>query len=312
MRILVVGGYGLIGGAIVRALLRDGRDVVGLGRSAKKGKALLPDIEWIEADISTLTSREDWREITATVDVVVNASGALQTGHRDNLGKVQRDAITALIAACEDSGVDTFIQISAPDASETSDTAFYRTKAAADTALKASGLRWTIFRPGLVISPHAYGGTSLLRALAAFPVVQPVVLAGSTLQTVAVDDVADAVCYAIDEDLTGGDFDLVAPGRPRLSEVVLGFRRWLGFRPPWRVISVPKPIGRGLAALADAAGWLGWRSPLRTTALKVLSTDVTGDADKWPQNPDTLFYRSKKRSPGCPRPSRNGSTPASV
>ena len=34
-----------------------------------------------------------------------------------------------------------------------------------------------------------------------------------------------------------------------------------------------------VSKLADALSWLGWRSPLRTTALKVLSEGVLGNAD---------------------------------
>lgn len=281
MHILVLGGYGLIGLAVSKRLLDDGHNVVGLARSARKGIPFLPSADWVEADISTLIQPQNWLSYLAEIDVVVNASGVLQSGLSDNVSAVQRDAIIALISACEQIGISKFIQISAPGASEDAKTEFYQTKGAADNALKESSLKWTIFRPGLVISPHAYGGTSLLRALTAFPIIQPIFMAKTPVQTVSVDDVANAVSLAVQNEHGGRDFDLVAPESHTLDQLVLRLRSWLGFSKPKAVLSLPGWVGRLTALLADWAGWLGWRSALRTTAITVLSDGVTGDPNAW-------------------------------
>ena len=283
MRVLVLGGYGLIGLAIVKRLLADGHAVTGLGRSIAKGRSALAEADWIGADISKLTRPEDWHPLLHGIDAIVNASGALQTGLKDNVVAVQRDAIIALIAACETAGISTFVQISAPGAHIAADTDFYRTKAAADTALKASTLNWTILRPGLVLSPHAYGGTSLMRMLAAFPSVQPLVLGKAQIQTIGVGDVADATAHAIHPGLSGQDLDLVEPETHSLEELVLGVRTWLGFKPPRAVLRLPSWFGKLTALGADAAGWLGWRTALRSTSLSVLASDVRGDPAPWTQ-----------------------------
>ncbi len=281
MRILVLGGYGLIGLALSKRLTEDGHQLVGLARSATKGRAFLPSADWIEADIATLATPQHWHRFLVGIDVVVNAAGALQDGLKDNVAAVQRDAIKALIEACEQTGVQKFIQISAPGVTEDSDTQFYRTKAAADHALKSSSLNWTIFRPGLVIAPHAYGGTSLVRMLAGFPIVQPIILANTQIQTVSIDDVADAVSLAVREDLGGQEFDLVEPGSQSLRELVLRFRQWLGFANPKAILELPKWVGQVTSTMADLAGWLGWRPAMRSTAITVLSKGVTGDSSAW-------------------------------
>ena len=278
--ILILGGYGLIGSAITRLLVREGHSVTGLGRSARKGLAVSPDAKWISADLSDLTTPEDWKKPLEGVDVVINASGILQSGFRDQISVIQTDAICALISACEASGTTRFIQISAPGASESSDTEFYRSKASADDFLKASGLNWTIFRPGLVLSPSAYGGTSLSRLLSAFPVVQPIILPDAPIQTVWVEDVAQAVNAAIEGDICG-DFDLVGADTPSLRDLTLAVRSWLGFSPPVATIVLPSFLGWMTAGLADIAGLFGWRTALRTTSLKVLTSGVTGDPNPW-------------------------------
>ncbi len=281
MRVLILGGYGLIGSAITKHLAFKGYHVTGLGRSARKGEALLPCVKWMGADIAALTQAQDWHRYLENIDVVINAAGVLQNGLFDKVAAVQSDAITALIKACEQTGTHRFIQISAPGASLDSTTLFYKTKAMADDALKTSELSWTIFRPGLVIAPYAYGGTRLIRTLAAFPLVQPVVMGTTQIQTVFVDDVAKAVSFAIDSNIIGVDVDLVEDELHMLRDITLGFRRWLGFARPKAILELPLWTGKLVGRLADVAGFLGWRSALRTTALEVLSRGVTGNPAPW-------------------------------
>ena len=282
MKVLVLGGYGLIGLEIMRQLMRDGMTPAGLGRSAGHGRRVLPDAEWLELDLARLTSLEAWADHIDGFDAVVNAAGALQSSGRDNVSAVQRDAIRALIEACEISGIRRFVQISAPGAGEGAKTEFLQSKGEGDSALRASALDWVILRPGLVIAPTAYGGSSLLRMLAAVPVIQPLVLAESRVQSVDVADVARAVSKSLnDPKLACREFDLVEPEDHSLMAAVLAFRQWLGFAAPARTLALPRWFGTAVAGLADLAGHLGWRAPLRTTALKVLDENVVGDPKPW-------------------------------
>ncbi len=282
MKILVLGAYGLIGLTVSKRLLAEGHTLVGFARSRSRGLALLPQADWIEADLMTLTQAESWAAYLDGIDAVVNASGLLQSGAGGDVRTVQRDAIIALIEACEsqDNG-PVFIQISAPGASPDSDTEFYRSKGEADKALKQSRLAWTIFRPGLVLSIQAYVGTSLLRMLAAFPVIQPLTLKNAKLQTVSVHDVAKAVSIAVDGRFAGQDFDLVEAEPHTLEALIAHFRAWLGFAPAKALLPVPYCLGSVIGRLGDIAGWLGWRPALRTTALRALDRNVIGDSAQW-------------------------------
>ena len=281
MHILVLGGYGLIGLEICRELLRQGHQVTGLGRRKSIGERYLPTAKWIGQDISKCLTPEDWIPHLANIDIIVNASGALQSGLKDNVSKVQQHAMIALIQACEHANIRQFIQISAPNVSLESSTEFYRSKAAADHALKDSKLKWVILRPGLVIAPQAYGGTKLLRQLAAFPFVQPLALAQSQIKTVSVKDVAKAVHLAIQNNLNHADYDLMEDNANSLRDIILVFRRWMGFPAPLAAISIPTPLTWGISKIADSLGWLGWRSPLRSTAIDVLQDGVDGDSQSW-------------------------------
>lgn len=282
MRILLLGAYGFIGLAIARRLQQAGHHIVGFGRDLDLGKQLAPDIAWTGTDLATLSDEADWQPYLDGIDAVVNAAGALQDGARDQLAASQERAISALIAACEARGIRIFIQISAPGADLAAQTAFLRTKGAADDALRRSTLDWTILKPGLVIGANAYGSTALLRMIAALPLVQPLTFGASKVQVVSLDDVADAVraCLA-GEVPKHATFDLVAAEPSTLRDLVLRLRSWLGQPAPVATFDLPKPIGHGLARLADLAGWFGWRSPLRSSALDVLSRGVVGDPEPW-------------------------------
>ncbi len=288
MKVLIVGGYGLIGSEITRALLREGFTLTGIARPGKaganRGGALAGGVNWIEADLQEMTSTESWLPLVDGCEAVINASGALQSGGRDNLAAIQRDAICALVAASETAGIANFVQISAPGAVRSETLEFLATKGAADDALRQSSLNWTILKPGLVIAATAYGGTSLLRMLAGFPLVQPVVLADARVQSVGVDDVARATLRALREpSLWRREFDLMEPEPRSLENTVLAFRHWLGFAPPIKVLALPRWSGQATARLADLAGRLGWRSPLRSTALAMIEDGVTGDPEPWRQ-----------------------------
>jgi uncharacterized protein YbjT (DUF2867 family) len=278
VRILVVGGYGFIGRAIGESLLGRGHEVVGWGRSAAMGRRLLPDAEWIQGDLEQMRDATAWRGALENIDAVVNASGALQDGVGGNLAYIQGEAIVALIDACSETGMGAFVQISAPGATPDASTRFMATKAAADDHLKRSALRWTILRPALAIGRNAYGGTALVRALAVLPIALTV-HGRSPVQCVALDDIAAICAQALEGALPPrSDLALAAAGRLSLCEVVATHRRWLGLPPAWLAFDLPSWCAAPLAVGADLAGWLGWRSPLRSTALRVMRGGVTIDA----------------------------------
>ena len=169
MRVLVTGGYGLIGSAVLARLHREGHELVGAGRDLQTARRRFPFCRWIEADFRKLTQPEDWAPLLADIDAVVNCVGVLQDGIRDDVRRVQADATIALFAACEAAGVRRVVHVSAIGAEAGAPSDFARSKATAENDLARRDLDWAILRPALVLAPAAYGGTALLRAVAAFP-----------------------------------------------------------------------------------------------------------------------------------------------
>jgi uncharacterized protein YbjT (DUF2867 family) len=284
MRVLVTGAYGLIGSAVLLRLHRDGHELVAAGRAIAVARRRAAFARWVAADYGRLTLAGDWLPLLEDIDAVVNCVGALQDGARDNVHRVHVEATTAMFAACEKIGVRRVIHISMIGAEPNAPTAFARSKAEAEADLAARHLDWTILRPALVLGPGAYGGSAMLRALAAMPLVTPVVAADTKLQVVSAGDLAETVAQC----LRPGEpvktrWDLAHPAVHTLGSVVVALRNWLGFRqrPMWRV---PRGLAALVAALGDALGFLGWRSPARSTALRQLTEGkLTGDPEPWIQ-----------------------------
>jgi uncharacterized protein YbjT (DUF2867 family) len=274
MDILILGGTGFIGTAILQRLIADGHCVTGLGRDTSRAAHRFPGARFVHADLARMSASTDWAELVADHEVIVNCAGALQDGPRDDLAAVQERAMLALYQAARTAGGRRIVQISAHTGGGGTDLPFLATKRRADEALKSSGLEQVILRPALVVGRNAYGGTALLRALAGFPGFIPAVHSGSRVETVALDDVAEAAVRAVDGRLpSGSDIALAAPDAGTLGEVLALHRAWLGLGPA-RIVSVPAFLARPVTTLADFAGRLGWRSPLRSTAMQVMEGGV--------------------------------------
>jgi len=277
---IVLGGYGLIGLACMRALSRAGFEVSGVGRSMRSANAVDLSVEWIIRDIPTITV-EEWSAILDGVDVIVNASGALQDGARDDLEAIHVTAVARLVEAAARLPVR-IVQISAAGVSESASTAFFRTKARGDMILSSGAKNWIILRPTLVLSQEAYGGTALLRAASALPLIQPHVLASAQIQTVYVGDVAAAVVASAQGQIRSGTIaDITEQDTHTFPDLLAKVRRWQGWSGPVASPTIPAALVSAVGKIADLLGHLGWRSPLRTTALKALADGIRGDPGAW-------------------------------
>ncbi|MGB7319600.1 MAG: SDR family oxidoreductase [Planktotalea sp.] len=280
-RVLILGGYGLIGAGVMRVLRQNGVTVVGFGRSKTSAYRADPDGEWRFGDLRHIKTPEDWSGYLRGVDYVVNAAGALQDGPEDDLQSVHFTAVKALAQACRAQDI-ALVQISAIGAEHTASTSFMRSKAQGDDAVRSAGGRHWILRPGLVIARTGYGGTALLRMLSAVPIVQPIALPDVPIQSIGLDDLAQAVRACLGGQIKAGFCaDLVEPEAHRLESVIVQMRAWLGFAAPKKTLKAPRWSVSMVGVIADGLGRLGWRSPLRSNALLTLQDGVTGDPAVW-------------------------------
>src|SRR5215213_7832140 len=251
MRILVIGGTGLIGSAIHARLSAEGHECVLVSRHPTGA----PDARHVALDIAGATDVSAWKPVVAGIDAVINAAGALQG---QDMQGVHVAGSAALYAACESEGVRRVILFSAIGTNRAAPSDFSRTKQEGEAALTARDLDWVVLRPSVVVGRAAYGGSALLRGLASLPVL-PDMPGTAPIQPVHLDDVVETIVRLLQPGAPSRiTLDLAGPERMSFTEAVQLFRRWLRWRPACTV-TVPRLVAGLLYRLGDAANALGWR-----------------------------------------------------
>ena len=221
-RVLLLGAGGFIGSAVLARFNADGVEVRAVAR--RREPSSLANVEWRALDLATLLEPKDWLPHLQGVDVVVNCAGVLQ-GPESRA--VHVDSARALYAACERAAVLRVVLVSAIGVERGAVSEFSATKAAGELALMSSSLDWVVLRPSVVVGRAAYGGTALLRGLAALPVTLEFPDTGP-LQVVQLDDlVATIVALSRPDAPARLTLDVVGPERLPFSVVVGMFRQWL-------------------------------------------------------------------------------------
>jgi uncharacterized protein YbjT (DUF2867 family) len=270
MKVLVVGGTGLIGSAITARLTSRGHTVVAASRSA--GRTGHVSIDLAKAAVA------DWSPLLHGVDAVVNCAGVLQDAPGESTQAVHHRGLATLFEACATLGIRKVIHFSAIGVDRATPTEFSRSKRAGDEALMRLDLDWVILRPSVVFGRGAYGASALMRGLAALPIV-PVMPAAERLQVVWLDDVTATVeSLLAPEAATKRVIELAGPERHTFEELVALLRAWMRW-PKARVVRVPMWLARPIYWLGDAVSLLGWRPPIRSTAQEEIKRGaVSADA----------------------------------
>jgi uncharacterized protein YbjT (DUF2867 family) len=283
-RILVLGAGGLIGSFVAADLARRGFSTIAAARRFTLAqKANFDDIRELPFTLLDVTALG---RLVEEADVVVNCLGVLQDTPSDSTQDIHIDFVERLIGALRAArGPILFVHVSIPGVAEDDQTEFSRSKRSAEQLIVESGLPYTVLRPGFVLAPRAYGGSALLRALAALPFTLPKALASRPFMSVAVEDIADTIailaqCWQKSDPHHAATWDLMHPARVTLGEIAARLRIWLGdvwplsIAPPMFLLTVSAKLG-------DLAAWLGWRPPIRSTALAELRRGVAGDPRSW-------------------------------
>jgi NADH dehydrogenase len=196
-RVFVTGATGFVGRAVVQALRAEGhipRCLVRRGSERElKG---LGGIERVEGDVRI---RRGLAADIAGCDAVIHLVGIIreQPAHASTFEGVHVQATANVVEAASTAGVRRFLHMSALGTRPGARSRYHQTKWAAEEAVGASGLDWTIFRPA-VIYGRGDGFVSMLARMVQRLPVTPVIGSGrQRLQPVPVEHVAQAFTRAL-------------------------------------------------------------------------------------------------------------------
>lgn len=295
-RILVTGATGFVGPHVVAALAQSGYRL----RLAQRRPA--PALAHIDAEtvlVGDMAGPVDWSAALRDVDHVVHMAGLAHAGpglDEALYRRINTEATLDLARAAQQAGIRRFVYLSsvkaltgafdgpplAEDAIPAPNDAYGRSKLAAEQGLAALDLDWVSLRPVLIYGPGVKANMAALLRLARLPVPLPFGGLQAPRSLLAVENLASAIRFALEDACPSRQCCLLADPEPiSVAGMIAALRAGLGRGPG--LLPVPEGWLRALARLAGReetfvklAGSLvarpqrllsaGWRPPVETEA----------------------------------------------
>jgi len=206
--VAIAGGHGQIALRLGKLLSARGDRVRGLIRNPDHADDLrAAGVEPVVVDLEAADVSQVAGAIVGA-DAVVFAAGAGPGSGEARKETMDRDGAVKLIEAAKANGIERYLIVSSrgADANAQGDgfAAYLRAKGEADEAVRASGLRWTIVRPGALVNDP---GTGRVRT-------------DTGDGSIPRDDVAATLVAVLDEPATAGRTFLLIGGETPIAEAV--------------------------------------------------------------------------------------------
>ena len=270
MKVLVTGGTGFVGTAILHELRTRGLDVRALVRSTRSAER-----------VQALQIEPAFGDVTDASSVLAAARGcthvihlvAIIRGSRSEFERVMVGGTHNVIAAARTAGVQRLVQMSALPLDEHNRTLtpYFAAKWQMEQDVIASGLEHVIFRPSFVFGSSGGLLPTLVRQVRLSPVVTVIGSGRQRLQPVWVDDVAAHFAAALELPAAANrTFELGGPDVVTWDELYARIAKAL--RKRRSLVHVPAGVARSGARLIE---WIPG-SPL--TSDQVTMLERAGDS----------------------------------
>ncbi len=247
--ILVSGGTGFVGSAVVKELLRRDEPVAVLGREADKIRKRLGTS--VEARAGDVRDPVTLAAAMQGIDIVINAvqfPGSPIERRRKGwtFEEIDLKGTRYQVDAAKAAGVRRFVYVSGVGAAKDADQHWFRYKWEAEKYLQDSGLEWSIIRPTWVFGPEDPSLNRFLGFAKLLPFVPMFGDGNQPMQPVFIDDVGRVVAdAALKPEAANTLFEIGGPEVMSMNDViktaldVLGKKKLLLHQP----VFVGKTIG---------------------------------------------------------------------
>ncbi|MFI4870838.1 MAG: NAD(P)H-binding protein [Phycisphaerales bacterium JB061] len=300
--VAVAGATGFVGRHITAELLSRGYGVRALVRNTSKASEVFRDVEGrdrltpVQADRVTAESASRLVEGAAAC---INCIGIIREQQGQRFETLHVRVPELLTKACNQHGVERFVQISALGADPDGRAEYQKTKHAGEGVVRRSGIDWTILRPSLVLGTggemsemmvdwargksqpflfmpyftrRADGQWNLLPSETVDPAIAPI----------PVTDLAKAACDALDnEDTIGEIFNCVGSETTTWPEILRFVRdNAANTKPKINPGGIPAPAAHLAATVAKTVG-MGSLLPYDAGMASMASEDSTASLEKF-------------------------------
>jgi uncharacterized protein YbjT (DUF2867 family) len=245
VRVAVTGGSGFVGIHTVRALKNAGHDVVVIAR----GKVRQPRGDRVSFVRADLTDSPALAATFAGCDAVVHLVAVIRERGRQTFDRVNREGTVIVADAAKQAGVGHLFYQGALGADPDPRFPYLLSKWEAEQAVRASGIPYTAFRPGLIFGPGDGFFTLLARLMRIEPVI-PIAGDGRTLfQPISVADVTRCIVLALERGPSNRVHELGGPDQMSYEDIILTIKETLGLHR--KVVHVPVPMMLPLAFMME-------------------------------------------------------------
>jgi uncharacterized protein YbjT (DUF2867 family) len=264
LTVLVTGGTGFVGPAIVHELRAQGHEVRALVRDPTRAARLESwGAELVSGDVTDADSVAAAAHGCSQVVHLV----AIIRGTDADFSETMTGGTRNVIAAAREAGVARFVLMSALGTTEETKelVPYWRAKWQMEQDVAASGLEHVIFRPSFVFGPGGGVLPTFIRQVRYSPVVTVLGPGTARLQPVWIGDVAAHFARAVDlPEAANRTFELGGPEQVTWNELYARIAAVLGKSRAF--VHVPFAVAR---AGALATGWIP-RAPVTTDQVKML------------------------------------------
>ena len=248
MKILLLGGTGFVGRALLDRLVRDDHYVRVVSRRRERHRDLLvfPTVHVVDGDAHDAQALErELRDMRA--DAIVNLVGVLNASAA-GFEAAHVGVPHAMVAAARAVGVKRIMHMSAINAAADAPSEYLRSKARGEAVVEQSGLDWTIFRPNVIFGPRDSFLNRFARLLRLVPGPFPLACPQAKLQPVYMGDVVESFAYALVHRATIRQRYILCGPRPyTLFELVRYVDELIGTRA--RILALNERLSRWQARL---------------------------------------------------------------
>ncbi len=253
--VTVFGGSGFIGRYITERLAEDGWRVRVAVR--RPNEALFTRTYGVPGQVepvfANIRDEKSVRLAIHSARAVVNCVGVLTPSGANSFEAVHAEGAARIARLAAQEGVQRLVHLSALGADPDSASAYARSKAVGESAVRVSRPDAVILRPSVVFGPEDRF-FNRFAAMARLSPIIPLFGAHTRFQPVYVEDVAAAAVNAIDDEETAGIYEL---GGPEVDDFAGLMRRMLEVIERRRLI-LPLPFwaGAAMGMLCEAASAL--------------------------------------------------------
>ena len=281
-RVLVTGADGFVGRHLVPHLITQGYSVV----AASRAVTAFDDPDVTAVPLADLSQMFDWQPLLDQCDAVVHLAGIAHKYAVDDIyDRVNHRATSALARAISRGPARHLVFVSSiaaqsgsfadhvltEDDFPTPTNAYGRSKFAAEQAIRAAGISFTILRPVVIYGEGEKGNFATVHRISRLPIPLPFGAMSAQRSVLSIGNFNSAVATALSSPRARGETFIVSDPSPvTVADLISRYRTSRG-KPRW-LMPVPEGwIRMSLKAAGQSAVWERIGQPLVAPPTKLLS-----------------------------------------